>query len=97
MSAINPNSIIGSYEKGNVRLKSNEYLVCLPGRIVTLCHVCLVIVKGFTSPFFLRKAYLNLHCLIFLGKRWMSQVIVQLTPSSVCVYLYIYVVNEYWL
>lgn len=81
MSAINPNCIIGSYEKRNVRVKSNEYLVCLPRAIVTLCHVYLVIVKGFTSPFFLKTAYLNLQCLIFLGKGWMSRVIVQLTSA----------------
>lgn len=28
----------------------NEYLVCLLGALVTLCHACWVIVKGFASP-----------------------------------------------
>lgn len=66
-------------KKWNV--KSNEHLVCLPKAIVTLFHVYLVIVKGFSCPFFLKTAYLNLHCLIFLGKGWMSRVIVQLTSA----------------
>lgn len=68
-------------KKMNITVNSNEYLVCLPRAIVTLCHVCSVSVRGFTSLFFLKTAYLNRQCFIFLGRRWMSRVIVQLTSA----------------
>lgn len=83
MSAIKTNYTIRSYENRNVTVWSNEYLVCLPRAIVTLCQVCLVIVKGFTSSFFLKTAYLNLHCLSWKGMDELSNCTVDISLDNI--------------
>lgn len=70
-------------KKRNVTVKSNEYLVCLPRAIFTLYHVYLVIVKGFTSPFFLKTAYLNLQCLSWKGMDELSNCTVDIGLDNI--------------
>ena len=66
---------MGSYEKkGNVSIRSNEYLVCLLAAIDVLggglfyfnCQ------RLHSAPILPETTYLNLCCLVFLGEEWMS-------------------------